>query len=253
MVEVAFKTDYGKILPRIIIASVLFHLLVVVGVIGANYLIPKPKVEKIPIFDVIKLPPPKGVKHRRPPAPRPETPKPPEPKPVQQPKPVEPKPLPAEPKIDPKPKPLPPPVEEPKVVEPPPVEEPAPADEFDLPSDEPEGDPNGMDLPNLSQLHPVGDLEMDPLMQVYLEQLQMILMQNFSPPAGLTIPPGAKTSVQFTIQRNGQITAILLKKSSGNATWDRLATRSVSISRLPPLPPNFRAPFLPLVFDFKEK
>lgn len=252
MVEVAFKPEYGKFLPRIIVLSVLFHVFVVVGIIAANYMIPKPKVEKVPIFDVIKLPPPKGVKHRRPPAPKPLAPKP----IVEQPKP-EVKPLPPEPKIAPKiePKVAPQPVEQPKP-EPEPVQQPeevAPQDEFDLPSDEPEGDPNGMDLPGLSPLRPVGDIEMDPLMQVYLEQLQMILMQNFSPPSGLTIGRTSKTSVQFTINRNGQITGVMLKKSSGNSTWDRLATRAINISKLPPLPPNFRAPFLPLVFDFKEK
>jgi TonB family protein len=152
------------------------------------------------------------------------------------------------------------PVEQPKVIEQPkpepipePVQEAAPEDEFDLPSDEPEGDPNGMDLPGLSALRPVGDLEMDPLMQVYLEQLQRILMQNFSPPSGVAIGKSEKTSIQFTIQRNGQITGVMMKRSSGNGTWDRLATRAVTIARLPPLPPNYRAPFLPLVFDFKEK
>jgi len=262
LVEVAFQSDYGKSLSRIVIYSLIFHFAVGLVVVGFAFWRPYHEEKKIPIFNIIQLPPPKGVHHRhvlQQPAPQPV------PEPVKaEPKPeVKPIPKPAKTQLAPEPKPQ--PKLEPKPViapVPEPAAPPAPAaptvstvhdDDFDLPSDEPEGERDGMALPNMDQLRAVGDLEMDPLMQVYLEQLQMILMQNFSPPSGLNIPRGSRTSVQFTIQRNGQMTGVLLKKSSGNAIWDRMAMRAVNLSHLPPLPPNYRAMVLPLVFDFKEK
>lgn len=249
MVQVSFKTNYGEALPKILGFAALFHILVIVVVVGGLWIVPENKPEKIPVFELVKLPPPKGVRHRpKPPVPKPE-PVPevkPEIKPELKP---EPKPL---PKVDPKPQPKP----VPEQVAPPPV--PVPEEEYDdnAPEDAPEGDPKGMDLPdfhNEPALRTVESILIDPLMQVYLEQLQAILMGNFNPPAGLEIPAGARTTVQFTIQRSGGMTSIVLKKSSGNPTWDRVAMRAVNLSKLPPLPPNYRAPVLPLVFDFKEK
>ena len=60
----------------------------------------------------------------------------------------------------------------------------------------------------------------------------------------------AKTTVQFTIDRVGGIAGVLLKRSSGNKAWDHLSVRAIQISRVPPLPPNYRAPNLVLHFNF---
>ncbi|HSQ42284.1 MAG TPA: TonB family protein [Fibrobacteraceae bacterium] len=253
--EIFFQTGYGKQLPRIIAWSVVFHVLVVLLVVAGLFLQSEPKIKTIPVFELVQLPPQKGVRHRPKPKPRPR------PEPVKSRPKVKPqvkqeiKPE-IKPESKPEPK-TPPKVEEPKP-EPPSQEEPqkeaeaASSDDFELP----EGDPHGMDLPDFSNqpaLRTVESILIDPLMQVYLEQLQAILMQNFNPPSELQIAKGAHTTVQFTIQRGGAITAVMLKKSSGNASWDRLAMRAVNLSKLPPLPPNYRAPVLPLVFDFREK
>ena len=114
--------------------------------------------------------------------------------------------------------------------------------------------PDDMDLPEEiaeeSGLNPVGYVDMDPLMQVYLERLKKIIMQNFNPPSGLNVSKSTKTSVQFTVDRFGAITNVSLKRSSGNKTWDHLSMRAVQISKLPELPPNYRAPALSLKFNF---
>lgn len=269
MHETLFQKDSGRHLSRIVGWSIAFHVVIVLVVIGVSMFTPPQEPKKIPIFEVIQLPPPKGKPKKKvtrivqpaqevpPPEVKPEI----KPEPNPQPKPI-PKPeLKPEIKPDPKPTPKPetkptPAPETPKPkVEPQAVPEPEPVeDDFDLPeSHEPEGELDGMALPNMMDLRAVGGLDMDPLMQVYLEQLQMILMSNFTPPSGLKIARNARSSVQFTIQRNGAMTAVILKKSSGNPVWDQQALRAVKISRLPPLPPNYRAMVLPLVFDFREK
>ena len=114
--------------------------------------------------------------------------------------------------------------------------------------------PEDMDLPDEiaeeSGLNPVGYVDMDPLMQVYLERLKQIIMQHFNPPSGLNVTKSTKTSVQFTVDRFGNITDISLRRSSGNKTWDNLSVRAIKISKLPELPPNYRAPALSLNFNF---
>ena len=110
-----------------------------------------------------------------------------------------------------------------------------------------------MDLPTAVEapsLNPVGSVDMDPLMQVYLERLKQIIMGNFNPPNGLNVPRDAKTTVQFTVDRFGGISAVVLKRSSGNKTWDHLSVRAIQISKVPELPPNYRAPSLVLNFNF---
>ena len=101
-----------------------------------------------------------------------------------------------------------------------------------------------------SSLNPVGFVDMDPLMQVYLERLKQIIMSNFNPPSNLNIPRDAKTTVQFTVDRFGGISAIVLKNSSGDNSWDALSMRAIRISKLPELPPNYRASSLVLHFNF---
>ena len=130
----------------------------------------------------------------------------------------------------------------PKLQPEPPPEEPVddfPVDDMDLPV--------AMEAPSLD---PVGSVDMDPLMQVYLEQLKKIIMGNFKPPKDLKVDRSAKTTVQFTVDRFGGITGILLKRSSGNKAWDHLSVRAIQISKVPELPPNYRAPSLVLNFNF---
>ena len=198
--------------------------------------------EPIPVFEMVQV-------QQAKPRPQPPKPKPVEPKP--EPKPLEPKPKPEpKPKVD---KQLPPePKVEDKPPEPEPVEEPQPEPE---PEPEPEDDfeVDDLDLPaavEAPSLNPVGSVDMDPLMQDYLERLKQIIMSNFNPPSNLNVRRDVKTTVQFTVDRFGGITAITLKRSSGNKTWDHLSVRAVQISKVPELPPNFRAPSLVLHFNF---
>ncbi|MCQ2063665.1 MAG: TonB C-terminal domain-containing protein [Fibrobacter sp.] len=233
-----FASDVDSTLIKIIACAVVFHMLVVGFCIGMHYVNIKPEPEKIPVFEMVQVaPPPKPV----PPPPPPDQPPPP-PKPKHDPpKPKVNKELPPEIKPEPEQKPE-------EVTEPEPVEEPEPEPEpvDDFPMDD-------MDLPKAIEapsLNPVGSVDMDPLMQVYLEQLKKIIMGNFKPPKDLKVGRDAKTTVQFAVDRIGGITGIILKRSSGNKTWDHLSVRAVQISKVPPLPPNYRAPSLVLHFNF---
>ena len=230
---------------KIIVCAVVFHLLVIGVCIAFHYVDFKQEPEPIPVFEMVQV-------NQVQPRPQPPRPKPVEPKP-EQPKPVEPKPrpepkpkvnkqLPPEPKVEENP-PEPEPVEEPQP-EPEPEPEPEPVDDFAV---------DDLDLPTAVEapsLNPVGSVDMDPLMQVYLERLKQIIMSNFNPPSNLNVRRDVKTTVQFTVDRFGGITAITLKRSSGNKTWDHLSVRAVQISKVPELPPNFRAPSLVLHFNF---
>lgn len=241
-----FESGHKQALPRIFGVSVLFHLLLAVAVVIVSWgMREKPK-PTIPVFELVQVQQPSRPKVSRPkpvaPQPTPVPPEPVPPKPT--PKPVEPVVKPqlkpvvrADSKPTPQTQSTPEPVSQP---------DPAPADDMDMPMDMP-------DFGSMPALRPVGQVDMDPLLQVYLERLVAILMQNFNPPSGTDIRKGTRTSVQFTIERSGVINGIVLRQSSGNAVWDRLSVRAVQISKVPPLPPNYRAPVLPLVFDFREK
>ena len=240
-----FRNGWGGKLPKIIIVSVCFHLLIVFSVIFLNKINFEREPEEVKIFELVQVQQPKRV---APPKarPKPEKPKQEPPKEIK--------------KEVPKPKPelkpeLPP---EPKIAEekpePKPAPEPEPAPDPEPPAEESMDLPDDMDLPEEiaeeSGLNPVGYVDMDPLMQVYLERLKQIIMQNFNPPSGLNVSKSTKTSVQFTVDRFGAITNVSLKRSSGNKTWDHLSMRAVQISKLPELPPNYRAPALSLKFNF---
>jgi outer membrane biosynthesis protein TonB len=114
---------------------------------------------------------------------------------------------------------------------PPPEPIPSPAPEPDEVEEETDDFPvDEMDLPTfteVSSLNPVGSVDMDPLMQVYLERLKQIIMQHFNPPSGMNVPKNTKTTVQFTVDRFGAVTDITLRRSSGNKTWDHLSMRAV--------------------------
>ena len=210
-----FSSDDDGMMVKIIVCAVVFHLLIAGICIAFHFVNFKHEPEPIPVFEMVQVQQPVQ------PRPQPPRPKPVEPKP-EQPKPIEPKPkpepkpkvdqqLPPEPKVEDKP-PEPEPVEEPQ---PEPEPEPEPQDDFEV---------DDLDLPaavEAPSLNPVGSVDMDPLMQVYLERLKQIIMSK-----------------------------ITLKRSSGNKTWDHLSVRAVQISKVPELPPNFRAPSLVLHFNF---
>lgn len=246
-----FSSEGDGMMIRIIICAVLFHALVAGLCIGLHYVNFKPEPEPIPVFEMVQVQQPKvnrpKVSKPKPPEPQPEPPKEqPKPKPKPTPKPKLNKELPPEPKIDEKP-PEPEPEKQPEPTpepEPEPQPEPEPVDDFEV---------DDLDLPTAIEapsLNPVGSVDMDPLMQVYLERLKQIIMGNFNPPSNLNVRKNVKTTVQFTVDRFGGITAIILKRSSGNKTWDHLSVRAVKISKVPELPPNFRAPNLVLHFNF---
>ena len=230
-----FSSDVDSTLVKIIVVAVVFHFLVVAFFIGLHYVNLKPEPEQIPVFEMVQVAQPK------PPAPKPVQPKPPEPKPkTEPPKPKVNKELPPEIKPEPEEKPK----EVHEDVPPEPEPEPEPQEDFDV---------DDLDLPRAveaSSLNPVGSVDMDPLMQVYLEQLKKIIMSNFKPPKDLKVGRDAKTTVQFQVDRFGGITAVILKRSSGNKAWDHLSVRAVQISKVPELPPNYRAPSLVLHFNF---
>lgn len=242
-----FQSGWNGAIVRIVAVSIVFHALVFLGFVLADNIRFEREPEPVKVFELVQVRPAEKVRAQSAPRPKP---KPQEPKPEAKkevpkpkPKPEVKKELPPEPKIaKEEPKPEPEPVPEEKA-----PEEPEPAEEsMDLPDD--------MDLPEgiaeESGLNPVGYVDMDPLMQVYLERLKQLIMQNFNPPSGLHVAKSTKTSVQFTVDRNGNITDISLKRSSGNKTWDHLSVRAIRVSKLPELPPNYRAPALSLNFNF---
>ena len=197
-----------------------------------------------PVESQPEVPPePKPEKELTPEAPKTEPPPEPPPK-VEEKKPdevkPEEKPKPVEKKVE---KPVKKPVEK-KKTEPKPKKKPKEDDDFDI------GDLNlkkSFELPSLKAVNPI---DMDPLMQVFLERAKAKIMSNFNPPNGLSIPQDAKTTVQFSVLRSGEITGVLLKRSSSNTTWDHLSVRAVKISKLPELPPTYSGSSLVLQFNF---
>ena len=238
-----FASDVDSSFVKIIVCAVVFHFLVVAACIAFHYVNFKSEPEPIPVFEMVQVaqPRPPAPPKTQPPPPKPPEPKPLEPKPKEPPKPKVNKELPPDIKPEPKEKPEEVHEEVPPEPEPPPEE---PVDDFPV---------DDMDLPTAVEapsLDPVGSVYMDPLMQVYLEQLKKIIMSNFKPPKDLKVDRSAKTTVQFSVDRFGGITGVILKRSSGNKAWDHLSVRAIQISKVPELPPNYRAPSLVLNFNF---
>ncbi len=241
-----FQSGWNGAIGKIVAVSLVFHAILLLGFIVANSIHFEREPEPVKVFELVQVAQPKKVAPRQvrkapPPKPPEEKKEPRKEEPKPKPKPELKKELPPEPKVAKEEKPAP---------EPEPVSEERPEENFEESMDL----PDDMDLPEgvaeESGLNPVGYVDMDPLMQVYLERLKQIIMQNFNPPSGLKIAKSTKTSVQFTVDRFGNITDLSLKRSSGNKTWDHLSMRAVRISKLPELPPNYRAPALSLNFNF---
>jgi protein TonB len=231
----------------IVLVSLLFHIAIAATVAAVILLRPaKEDPPPIPFFEMINVapPPPPPPAPVAEPLPQPEPP--PLPEPLPQPKP--------EPKPEPKPVPKPEPVPVPKPMptpEPAPIESKQTAPSMDMPMDMP-SDIKSRDM-EMPAIRTVGNVMMDPQLQAYLNTLMRLLHQNFNPPSGTEIAKGTKSSVQFRISRSGEISEVVLRSSSGNSIWDRLAVRAVQITKPPPLPPSYAAENLPLIFDFREK
>ena len=282
-----FETENDGSLFKIIVCAVVFHLAVVGTLIALHNIDLSKPAEEIPVFEMVQVdepvkapaaktalpePEPQQAPKVEPPPPQPPEPVPettPEPEPVPEPTPVktlepEAPQVPEEPAPEVKPDtPEPVPVPEPKAEEkkpeedvekPKPVEK--PVEKPVKPAKKPKDDDFDIDDLNLQKsfelpsLKAVNPIDMDPLMQVFLERAKAKIMSNFNPPNGLTIDRDAKTTVQFTVERSGAITSVFLKRSSSNSAWDHLSMRAVKISKLPELPPTYKGSSLVLQFNF---
>jgi protein TonB len=229
----------------IIKVSFFFHFAIIATLLLIVWLRPeKERPPPIPFFEMVNVMPPPPQPAAKQPKPTPPEPAPPEPAPP------EPAPAKPEPAIKPAAKPEPAPAkQQPKPVAPEPAPPPEPS--MDMPMDMPKDIKKpDMDMPALRTL---GSVIMDPQMEAYLKTLHKLIYQNFNPPSGTAIAKGTKSSIQFQIARNGEISEVILRSSSGNSIWDRLASRAVQITKPPPLPPSYDAEILPLILDFREK
>jgi len=237
------KNEYFSIIA----ASLLFHFAVVAALLIAVWLRPaKENPTPIPFFEMVNVAPP-------PPAPSKPVQKPPEPEPIPEPV-AEPEPVPIKQELKPEPKPIAKQEPKPKTEHKPEPKhtttEPTQSHSMDMPDLPSDIKSKDMDMPALTVL---SDVTMDPQMLAYINTLVQLLYRNFNPPAGTEISKGTKSTVQFQIARNGEINEVVLRSSSGNGIWDRLAVRAVQITKPPPLPPSFTAENLICKFDFKEK
>jgi TonB family protein len=250
--RIHFEENRGQQLRKIILSSLAFHA-ALLGVLLALWVFqPKAEVHKVHVFEMVQLPQPEIAPKQQAPEPTPET-------PVQkQPEPIPPKPK-AELKPEVKPEPKPDKKPEKKLEKKPEPEKQQEVKkdtlkntQLALPSFNAPKPP--IDLPPAPQaaspISTVNKVNVDPLMKAYFQRIITTLMRNFQAPV-VDLPKNAKSRVKFTIQKNGKITGISLQGSAGDATWDRLAVRAVSVSRLPPLPPTYGEGSLPLYFDFR--
>ena len=77
------------------------------------------------------------------------------------------------------------------------------------------------------------------------------------PPTGSTAVPGgstarkARSTLTFTINRDGTVKNIRVAESSGNRSMDDAAQRSLlSIDHFSPLPPDYAGGFVNVSFEF---
>lgn len=88
----------------------------------------------------------------------------------------------------------------------------------------------------------------------YVQSVVRAISQNWMQN---TIDPGvraarqAKTTMTFTINRDGSVKNIRLSTSSGNRSMDDSAQRALlSIEHFPPLPPDYSGTYVDVTFDF---
>jgi protein TonB len=88
----------------------------------------------------------------------------------------------------------------------------------------------------------------------YIEAVRRAVNQNW---LQNTIDPGvraarrAKTTVTFTINRDGSVKNIRISESSGNRSMDDSASRALlSIEHFPPLPADYSGRYVDVTFDF---
>jgi protein TonB len=88
----------------------------------------------------------------------------------------------------------------------------------------------------------------------YIDSVKRRIQQNW---LQNTIDPNvratrmAKTSMQFTIARDGSIKDIRILQSSGNLSMDNSGQRALlASSPLPPLPPDYSGSYVNVIFDF---
>jgi periplasmic protein TonB len=88
----------------------------------------------------------------------------------------------------------------------------------------------------------------------YTEAVKRAISQNWMQN---TIDPSvraarnAKTTVTFTINRDGSVSNIRISQSSGNRSMDDSAQRALlSIDHFPPLPPDYSGHYVDVIFDF---
>jgi len=216
------RAAYGDVgFRRVLIISIIFHLIVLVGLPLMSKLLIKPKkFERPKTFELVQMPPSRPQPQRKvptppepvepPPQPTPPPPTPePTPAPVPTPKPPEPKPKPAPPEPTPQP-PKPTPKEE-KVSKP--VEE----NTDDLASLL-----NTLPMPQ-TQISAPGDFKY----HWYLNAVRNKIEGNWRP---ATENRNIEVIVSFEIHSDGSAQNIRVTKSSGDATIDNLGVRAVTVS-----------------------
>lgn len=227
---------------KVVLASSLFHILLLVVGIAWYFLDWKPKPKEEPIWvEMVELSQPSPVESEPEPVPEepeeipeeevseevelpeePSEPEPVEPEPVREPKPKpeikpEPKPKPPKPKPKPpKPKPI-----TPKKAEP--VKDTVAKD-------------TDWDMPDFDEIKAKQSLQR--VQESYLGRVKGVIDRFWRPPLGLPVSSGTKVIYKFVILKNGQITNIKMSKSSGNTQLDELGKRALQKSKLPPLPPQ---------------
>lgn len=130
------------------------------------------------------------------------------------------------------------------------VPQPAPSmdmPDMDMPTDIAQNIAPTMDMPAVE-----GISKENPCFK-YVMRINGLTMQNFNPPSGTDIASGTKSKVGFMVERSGEIIEVILKESSGNAIWDRLAVRAVQITKVPPFPPECTSENISVNFNFLEK
>ncbi len=85
----------------------------------------------------------------------------------------------------------------------------------------------------------------------YISLIESKIVANWQPrQLGFGSRAIVSCTVHFNIARNGRVTQVTLVRNSGVGVYDREALRAVQTSRLPPLPPDYRASELGVTFVF---